>query len=385
MIKKRLITCMLLLASISCMAQFDDSNSYVRKTLLEYEMDRDGYYYKQEGALVEKVENVISMYAFDKKSSNLYVQTEKGNYVVVLNKENAKIYKNSKLAPIMSEKLIDAEVARVNRMLTERFDSINKAYTKHLRDSAEQVRLAYLEKLRQDSIEKARQEAAELEYFQNHDWHDLPINKIGLECVLCGHHTFDESVYCEGIINDSIYYLENATGILGTTYKKLHISNFNPGLRNEPKYTYHIKIFGDSLTSRTYLTPELVNEENQKWFTAYVDSVSKMAPNGYVESCGFDFQDNRLVYDFSYTNTNKKTIKNIEIHCHVLDAAGNVKKVIKLKANGPIKMLETKSWTWDDEKENRVPSNVNDARIGKLVITFSDGQQKILIKDIIYK
>ena len=135
------------------MAQFDNSNSVVRKTLLEYELDSDGFYHKKEGALIDKVDDVVSMYAFDKKSSNLYVQTETGNYVVVLNKEHAKIYKQSKLAPIIDEKMIDAEVARVNSMLEERFESLNQARTKHLRDSAEKVRLAELEKIRQDSIQ----------------------------------------------------------------------------------------------------------------------------------------------------------------------------------------------------------------------------------------
>ena len=71
---------MLALISISCMAQFDNSNSVVRKTLLVYELDSKGFYHKKEGTLIDKVDKVVSMSAFDKKSSNLYVQTETGNY-----------------------------------------------------------------------------------------------------------------------------------------------------------------------------------------------------------------------------------------------------------------------------------------------------------------
>ena len=69
-IKRKLITCVLILTSCSCLAQFDNSNSIVRKMLAEYEMDSNGYYHKKEGALVEKVEKVVSLYALDKKSSN---------------------------------------------------------------------------------------------------------------------------------------------------------------------------------------------------------------------------------------------------------------------------------------------------------------------------
>jgi hypothetical protein len=48
-------------------------------------------------------------------------------------------------------------------------------------------------------------------------------------------------------------------------------------------------------------------------------------------------------------------------------------------------MLETKSWTWDDDT-NKVPDLVTGLRIGKLVIYFKDGRQKVLMpKDIVYK
>lgn len=385
MMKRELLTYVLLLTSICCMAQFDNTNSVVRKTLLEYEMNSNGYYHKKEGALIDKVDKVVSLYAFDKKSSNLYVQTENGNYVVVLNKEHAKIYKQSKLAPFIDEKLIDAEIERVNRMLEERFESLNAARTKHLQDSAQKVKNDSLEKIRQDSIQQAFQKAVDMKYRQSHNWHDLPMNKIGLECILCGHHVYEDVVYCEGIVNDTIYYVENATGIMGTTYKKLHVSQYNPRLKNEVKYHYHVKMFRDSLTSHPFLSPDYVKAENEKAYAAYAESISTKAPYGYVDNTGYDFQENHLIFDFSYTNTNKKAIKSIDIFCDILNPAENVKKVIKLKANGPVEMLETKSWSWDDES-NTVPPLSTDLHISKLVITFKDGHQKILTqKEIIYK
>ena len=385
MIKRRFITGMLILISICCRAQFDNSNSVVRKTLVEYELGSDGFYHKKEGSLVDRVDKVVSMYAFDKKSSNLYVQTETGNYVVVLNKDHAKIYKQSKLAPMIDEKLIDTEIARVNSMLEERFESLNQARTKHLQDSTEKVRLAALEKVRQDSIQKAFQKAVDLKYVQSHNWHDLPMNKLGLECILCGHHVYEDIVYCEGIVNDTIYYVENATGIMGTTYRKLHVSQYNPRLKNEVKYNYHVKLFRDSLNSRPYLSPEYVKAENEKIYAASAESISTKAPFGYVDNTGYDFQEDHLIFDFAYTNTNKKTIKHIDIFCNILDPAENVKKVVKLRATGPVEMLETKSWSWDDDS-NKVPDLVTDLRIGKLIVTFKDGRQKTLMpKDIVYK
>ena len=92
-----------------------------------------------------------------------------------------------------------------------------------------------------------------------------------------------------------------------------------------------------------------------------------------------------LIFDFAYTNTTTKAIKNIDIFCNILAPDESTKKVIKLKAAGPVEMLETKSWTWDDDT-NKVPDLVTGLKIGKLVITFKDGRQKILLpKDIVYK
>ena len=384
MIKRRLITVMLLMSSLCCMAQFDTQNSFVRKTIVEYEMGTDGYYHKKEGALVDKVDNVVSTYAFDKKTNNLYVQTENGNFIVVLNKEYAKIYKQSKLAPIIDEKLIDDEVARVSRMLEERFESYNTTRTKHLRDSAERVRRDSLEKIRQDSIQKAFQLAVDQKYKETHNWHEVPVNKLGVECILCGHHAYEDVIYCEGIINDTIYYVENAPGIMGASYKKMHVSQFNPRLKNEPKYTYHFKMFSDSLTSHTYLSPEYVTMENDKTYAAYADKIGNKAVYGYVESWGYDFQEDHLIFDFSYTNTYRRAIKYIDIYCNVLDAAGNVKKQCHMKASGPVEPLTTKTWSWDDESIP-VPDGVTDLKISKLVIAFKDGKMKTLIKDIVYK
>lgn len=384
MIKKGLITVMLILSSLSCMAQFDNQNSLVRKTIVDYEMAPDGFYRKREGALVDKVDNVVSMYAFDKKSSNLYVQTETGNFIVVLNKENAKIYKQSKLAPLLDEKLIDDEVKRVSRMLEERFESLNAARSKHLRDSAEKVRRDSLEKIRQDSIQKAFQLAVDQKYRDTHNWHEVPVNKLSLECVICGHTIYEDVVYCEGIVNDTIYYVEDVKGIMGVNYKRLHVSMYNPRLKNEHKYTYHLKMFGDSLTTRTYLSPEYVKAENLKYYSQYADAIGSKVPFGYVDNTGYDFQEDHLIYDFTYTNTYKKAIKQIDIYVNVLDPAGNVKKQCHLKAAGPVEPFETKSWSWDDDT-NKVPDLVTDAKIGKLVISFKDGKVKTLVKDIIYK
>ena len=127
---------------------------------------------------------------------------------------------------------------------------------------------------------------------------------------------------------------------MGTTYKKLHVSNYNPRLKNEVKYNYHVKLFHDSLYSRPYLSPEYVKAENEKLYAAYAESISTKAPYGYVDNTGFDFQEDHLIFDFAYTNSTPKAIKCIDIFCNILAPDETTKKVIKLRATVVIRIIK---------------------------------------------
>ena len=384
MIKRQLLTIAMMLCSMLCLAQFDSQNSLVRKVIVEYEKKPDGFYQKKDGALVDRVDKVVSLYAFDKKSSNLYVQTENGNYIVVLNKEYAKIYRQSKLAPILDEKLIDTEVEHINQTLEKRFETLNATRRQHLKDSIDKVRRDSLEKIRQDSIEKAMQKAVDQKYLATHSWHDLPVSKIGLECVDCGHQVYDNSVRCEGIMGDTIYHTQSIKGIMGYEYEKMHACMINPKLRNDSKYTYHCKLFADSLSKNKYLSLNFMRAFNAERYTKHAEEVGAKAPNGYVDSWGFDIQEDVLLFDFSYTNTNKKSIRCVDIYFSLKDSSGNTRKTGKLRGMGPVEMFETKSWTWNDSNV-KVPEGTVDLEISKVTLTFKDGKIKTLVKDLLYK
>lgn len=374
----------MLLFPVLCMAQFDSQNSLVRKVIVAYEKDANGFYQKKDAALVDKVDNVVSMYAFDKKSSNLYVQTEDGNYVVVLNKEYAKIYKQSKLAPMLDEEQIDAEVQRVSRTLAEHFDALNKTRRQRLTDSIMKVRRDSLERVRRDSIEKATKIAAEQQYLASHTWRELPVNKIGMKCIDCGTTVYESSLLCEGIINDTIYYVQPIKGILGYEYQKMHACPVNPRLHSDQQYTYHLKMFADSLAKRQYLSTQYLRAFNAERYAKHSEEVGAKVPNGYVDSWGFDIQEELLMFDFSYTNTNKKGIRHIDVFFNLKDEEGNTRKTGKVRGTGPVEMFETKSWTWSDSNL-KVPIGCVDLEITKLAITYKDGKVKTLTKDILYK
>ena len=382
---RKLLTLLMVMTSLGCMAQFDAKNSLVRKIIVEYELGADGIYQKKTGSLVDVVDGVESTYAFEKKSGTVYAQTKYGNYMIVLNKEYAKVYKSSKLAPIFDEKLIDGEVERVTKKIIDHFEQLNAERRQHVKDSIERVRRDSLEKARQDSIKLAKKRAEEQSYRSAHDWHEIPMSRIGIECVDCGKQVYDNTIYCEGITNDTLYFIETVPGIMECSYKKLHAGLVSPRLKRNQKFTYHCDIYKDSLYNRPYLSLGYLNSENKARYEEYAAEVSVKAPNGYIDSWGHDFQEGQLLFDFTYTNTSNKEIRAIDIYYNIRDAAGNSKKTGKLRADGPVAIFESHQWSWTDSKIP-VPDSSVDLEITRLVIVFKDGKQKIIAKkDMIFK
>ncbi len=52
---------------------------------------------------VERVDNIVGSYAYDKKAQNLYVITPSSNIVITLTKDYAKIIKKNKSIPQVAE------------------------------------------------------------------------------------------------------------------------------------------------------------------------------------------------------------------------------------------------------------------------------------------
>lgn len=369
----------MVLASLGCMAQFDAKNSLVRRVIVDYELGADGIYVKKAGGMVDNVDGIESTYAFEKKSGTLYAKSKTGNYQIVLNKEFAKVYKQSNLAPIIDPKLIDAEVERVTKQLEDYYETLNAARRQQIKDSIERVRRDSIEKARQDSIKLALKMAEERNYRNSHNCHDIPMSRIGIECMACGKQVYDNTIYCEGISNDTLYFLETVPGIMECSYKKLHAGLMSPRLQRNDKFTYHTQVYKDSLYNKPYLTLGYVEAFNKAAYEAYAAEVSVKAPNGYIDSWAHDFQEGQLVFDFTYTNTSNKEIRNIDIYYNIRDAAGNSKKTGKLTAGGPVEVFEQRQWQWTDSKIP-VPDSSVDMEITRLVITFKDGKQKIIAK-----
>ena len=120
-----LLACFLLFC-LTASAQFTSDNSLLRKALLKYDLDKNGFYVSRENVMEEEVYGITSIYAYDKHTRNLYVRTRNGNYVVTLNKEIANIFKKDKNIPQPTEERREALVRDVNRELTRFFTAKNE-------------------------------------------------------------------------------------------------------------------------------------------------------------------------------------------------------------------------------------------------------------------
>ena len=72
---------MLVMATIGVHAQFSISNSTQRRVIVAYDPGSDGYYKRVTNKSVERVDNIVGSYAYDKKAQNLYVMTPNSNIV----------------------------------------------------------------------------------------------------------------------------------------------------------------------------------------------------------------------------------------------------------------------------------------------------------------
>lgn len=399
--KKYLCLILILGFTICARGQFTQNNSIIRKALVTYNLGGDGFYYKSTGEMVDCVNNIVEMYAYDVKAQNLYILTDNRNCIVTLNKDYAKIIKRNKTIPHLKDKEIDAEVLRVNAKLDAKFEQINEKRRQFIVDSIAKAKADSIakvkadsiarEKAKADSIARAKEDSIRLakieqkneDYRKAHDWHWVPIGNTRLTCTMCDESiSYKDSILCMQVKNDTIYHAEFKDLALGYTYLKLHKYPIPISLKNDQKFKYHCDVYSDSLTVGKLDWTEYTEDFNDISFFKALGKVKKEAPYGYFGEWGWDDEYSSLSFHFSYTNTNEKTIKYINVFFAVTNAVGDVRKTGNFKGTGPVEMFDTGSWKWD-HSSYYVAGDASDMEITKVIITYMDGTQKTLTKNMI--
>lgn len=133
--KKVFVLFVMVMASFCAHAQFTSNNSFLRKSIVTYEQDDNGYYRRVENKMVEQINDIVLSYAYDKKSQNLYVLTQNSNTVITLTKDYAKVIKKDKTIPQLTDEELNIAIHKYTKQLDDKFTAINEERTKHIQDS----------------------------------------------------------------------------------------------------------------------------------------------------------------------------------------------------------------------------------------------------------
>lgn len=368
-------------------AQYSPLNSQMLKALVEYRSDMNGFYVKSTDVPLSKVDFDGIIYAYDKSTHNLYLQKDNGNYEITLGDEYAKAIKHNERIPKLKDEALATEIARVNSELDEKFKKLNAQRKAFLLDSTKRVRddsIAAVEaEIRADSIKRVETKNRREEYRATHHWNWVPINGTELLCSDCDHEESPDSTkLCDCIINDTIYYWELVDGDLGLTYMKLHKYEIPEALREDSDFTYHLEAFRDSLEKDTFAVNNF-SDLNPYMFGDYLTRLKKEAPYGYFNEWGWDDEYSMISFNFKYTNTNRKTIRYIDVYFVVTNDVGDVRGSGHFKGTGPLKEWSTASWDWDSSRYF-VAGDASNMQLTKVIITYMDRTQKILNKSMIH-
>ena len=360
---------------------YNSSNSITRVALVYYFMDENGFYQKKENVNLQEVFQVVSTYGYDKKSHELYVQTERANCIVTVNDDLHKIMKKSKSIPQMKGDELMAKAAEVNNQLDAHFKHLNEVRQKHINDSIQKAKEDSIKKAREDSIRIATENKKADEYRNTHKWILYPTGKVSLYCVYCEKNvtTRDTSLVYK-VKQDTIYWLEYKTGKLDIDYEHIHAAKISSQLQNNPSYQYHTKVFADSIESNfNDISVGVISKINDDYFFDYMKELKKEAPNGLFLDWGWNDEYSFITFHFDYMNTNKNTIKYIEVFWKVTNDVGDVRKTGSFKGTGPLEEWESASWNWDSSMYY-VAGDATNMDITKVIITYMNGSKVTIPK-----
>ena len=380
---RKLLLLIFLFSLSSLNAQiYNENNSLMRKALVLYQKDAKGFYQKTENVSLPVVNNISESYAYDKKAQELYVQTANGNYVITVDKDNARIYKKSKSIPHLKGDELTAAITKINQSLASKFERLNIERQRYIDDS---IRIAKEDSIRRAKEDSIRRKKAE-QYRQAHRWLDVPTKGISLKCAFCDERTYNDSIFCVRATTDSIFWATKREVKLGYEVDVLHGTKIPDELMRSDKYRYHYEIFKDSLnkgiscdTGFDY-SKETVDEFNDLSLRGGIRKIVSEAPYGFVDEWHWDCEYGSVSFDITYTNMNKKTIRYLDVYWTITNDVGDVRKTGHFKGTGPVEPGDSAKWEWD-YSSYYVAGDASNMQLTKLIITYMDGSKKVLSKN----
>lgn len=109
----------------------------------------------------------------------------------------------------------------------------------------------------------------------------------------------------------------------------------------------------------------------------YVKRLKKSAPYGFFTDWGWDSEYSCISFNFNYMNTNRNTIKYIDVYFKVTNDVGDLRKTGHFQGTGPLREFESASWEWDTSYYY-VSGDGSNMNINKVILTYMNGTKKVL-------
>lgn len=390
---KRLVSfiSILLLAVVANAQVYNNQNSYSRQAMVFYQLDRNGYYEKVTNKNLNVIDTVVAIYAYDKKSQDLYAYNDYGNYVIKVTNDVHKMLKKDKGIAGYKPQEISALRDDVNSRLEAHFSEFNRFRKIHIEDSiakaredsiAEAKAIAAAEALRKAKVER---DQLILDYRNSHTWEWVPVkdftskyeysSKANLKCDLCDETLTKDYVHCIAIINDTMYTREASHLGFDQVAFKIHKIAIPESLKKNDVFNFHCEVFRDSLSRDSIYADGGAQYLNGMLFLNALGKIKERVPYGYIEDYTWDDEYGGVSLELTYTNTSEKTVKYIEVFFSIFNAVDDLRCKGSLNGTGPIEPLASGSWDWDYTRYYTAGDSKY-LRITKLVITYMDGSKR---------
>lgn len=388
----RIIISLLLLLCLSTVSRADDSyfayKGDKKVAIVLYTLDNRGFYVKSTYVDVTDIDKSAKCYAFSKKSNLLFAVTDFGNFLFSISENEANVVRKDHSIHQLEGAKLEAMVASVNDELDQKFAKLNAQRQSQINDSIAAVReaerLQAIERARQDSLKRVEDARRMEQYRLEHDWHWLPLNGLRLECDHCdAGFWIPDSVLIETICNDTIYYMMTVNGLLGIKSSQYHACPITSSMLEKESFYFHMKAFEDVIADAPYMDSEMLAKKNEELSKSFNNALKAKAPYGYFVEWDWRAPYRMLEFNFSFVNTNKRTIKYIDVYWRLLNNVNDVCNTGHFKGTGPVEPFTKGSWLWDSSPYI-IADDATRMELTKVIITYMNGSQQTLTKKMIF-